>query len=428
MLRSVLGRSVSRVSAFTSQAFVIPQRTKKTDSPVPTMGGNAAEISGEEAAAAATQRRKERVLVPLVFQERVKDGYSVYRYSHRHHLEDVEAYHRQIELSKQEVSMLEYLEEGEHEATISARLLVERFATKTREEKETKEQLIKKLASGKDIVPEHPADVFYKVSDPHAKSFQELWELGRKFEFKKFYPPGRNPIMQMLERSRTRRHFVRTLIVLRTFDNKGSQWRNEDKIKLIEWSRKHSYATFMQWKFTHLLTNEFFNTQNILERYMNFLFTLKVGKSVHSVIEVINTRFGKFSKDGYHYAIHGYYAHKAYSQCVGLFKEMLFGSHVSNFSLSLWNTTAKAMIICKTFQDLDRITDLLKKKYLYTDAIVARQGLCYIAKGDLETAAKLFSVRPVKKHGKTILKEWAKDAEEKLAIATLTEQFNALKQ
>lgn len=115
--------------------------------------------------------------------------------------------------------MLEYLEEGEDEAEISGRVLVERFAEKSRDEEETKKILIKKIAAGKDIVLEHPADVFYRVSDKNARSFQECWEVAKKYEHKKFFPPGRSPLMEMLELSRTRRHFVRALDLLETYEN-----------------------------------------------------------------------------------------------------------------------------------------------------------------------------------------------------------------
>lgn len=118
--------------------------------------------------------------------------------------------------------MLEYLEEGEDETEISARVLVERFASKSRDEEETKKYLFKKIAAGKDIVMEHPADIFIKVSDPSARSFQECWEIAKKYEHKKFFPPGSSPLMQMLKLSRTRRHFVRTLDLLETYENQVS--------------------------------------------------------------------------------------------------------------------------------------------------------------------------------------------------------------
>jgi len=402
-------------------SFVIPNRLAQQ------AAAEVEEIGTSEEVQAAIQRRKERVLIPVIFRERVTDGTSTYIYSLTHQLEDIEEYKKQLELSKQDVSMLEYLQEGEVESGISGKDLVERYAEQSLTEREEKARILRDLTAGKDLVPEHPVDVFYKVTDPHTKTFQDCWHIVKHFQYKKFFPPGRNPLMTMLERSRTRRHFVRTLEILQTYERKGKRWLHEDKIRLIEWSRKHAYASFMQFKFNAMISNDFFNTQQILERYMSFLFSLPNGKSVSRVIKVIKARFGSFTKEGYHWAIHGHYKRKDYETTISLFKELLFDSKIQSFSLSLWDATAKAMISSQNYEGLDEIVAKLKQRFLFSDAIVARQGICLIANGDLPAAKKLFVSPAVKTHAKSILANWhIPNVPFQLKIAQLTKQFNSL--
>merc|ERR1711879_983078 len=97
MLR--VARVYSRFGA--PKPFVIPNRTHKQID----IGKELEMISDKEAAELAAKQKSERVLIPLVFQERITDGFGTYLYSHRDHLEDVENYTKQIELAKKDVSM-----------------------------------------------------------------------------------------------------------------------------------------------------------------------------------------------------------------------------------------------------------------------------------------------------------------------------------
>lgn len=222
--------------------------------------------------------------------------------------------------------------------------------------------------------------------------------------------------------SRTRRHFMRTVILLHKYDKKSLKWSNQDKITAIEFCRKHRYSNFLNPKYKTNVLTSFFDTRSIYERYLRFLLNLKKSKLIETVENNLKEKYGKFSKDGYHYAIHGYYNIKSYDKVLDTFNDLLSDNEISTFSLSLWNTAARAMINTKRFDELDEIVEKVKRPFLYHDSITALQAICYIANEQPENAVKLSSSKKVRSHVTRILNNWEDD--KAINAAELLEQYN----
>jgi len=383
-------------------------------------------ISDKEAAEMAAQRRKERVLVPIIFRERVLDGTGVYKYSSAHHQQDIDIYTKQIELQKQDVSILEFLEEGENEQTVSGRVLMERYGERIRNEKVIKEDLYKRMEAGEDLTMEHPADVFVRVSDPNARSFQEAWENTKRFEYNQFFVPGRTQLMHMLEQSRTRRHFLRAVIILRKLDRLHLEWSHADKLKIIAWSEKHRYPDFLLTKFENNVSLQFFSDRTEYEHYLSFLIGLRKSATEAAVLAVFRDRFRYFSKDGYHRLITAYFHRRKYDQAIALFKEMLFEAQIPHFSLALWNVVAKAMILSGQYEGMEEMVEALRGRYRYDDSILARQVLCLLAQDQEAEAKQILQNKEAKRQARRILKIWSSHPQEKMDITPYAEKFASL--
>lgn len=316
----------------------------------------------EDAAEIAAKIRKERVLVPYIFRERIKDGFGTYIYSDKHHVEDKKAYQEQIELSKKDISMLEFMEEGEDEETVSGRALIARYGSQALTEEDEKNKIIKQMKEGKDLTMEHPADIFIKVSDPNAFSFQECWDIAQHYEFDHFKVPGRAPLVHMLDLSRTRRHFLRTKAVFLKYDRKNQEWNHEDKIRIIKWCEKHRYPYPLFTNFKRNIATNFFNNRNIFERYMGSLLSFKKKNSVEKVLEEYKLKYGPLlTKNGYHYLINGFHKSGEHEKVIDLFKQLVFETKINNFSVSLWNKASKSMIVAEKLEDLEKIVEKLKQ-------------------------------------------------------------------
>ena len=113
------------------------------------------------------------------------------------------------------------MQEGESAETVSGAALYERYGEKIREDEKNKKFVTILTRRREDTVLEHPVDLFKNVTSKNYRTFHELWLTVMDWEFKKKeLPPPKDTVIHLMELSRTRRHFVRTLVLFHQLEQK----------------------------------------------------------------------------------------------------------------------------------------------------------------------------------------------------------------
>lgn len=330
---------------------------------------------------------KQRVLVPLLFRERVIDGESVYKFNPIHHKEDLEAYKKQIEMQHQDVSLLDFMEEGEEEATVSGKNLFARYGKQLREDDEEKAKLFKMIKEGQDVIPEHPADIINEnVASKNKPTFQECWQILQAHERNRLvtHLPRKSVLLNALQASRTRRHFTRALRWLHVFDKSNISWTDGDKSVILNFCDKHDYPNFILPKLQDPYS-KFYPKLSHYEQTLRIL--LRMGRigDAYWVDNHIRTTYKQFSHYGYHIGVQYWHISGGYEKCISVFQEFLATSP-KPFSLALWEHLFKSLILAGKTSELKGFTDELLNRGMLRDFHLKTIVLGFVAEQDFESA------------------------------------------